>query len=183
MVPRGPKSANRPPRDVVDLHCHSTLSDGQYDVETLLDKAAERQLRALAITDHDNLDSWFVGKELAEARGIELIPGIEISAVHEGRDIHVLGYCFDPTNLSLILELNEQHRRRKERIRAILKKLGALGVELSFEKVQSFSRGGVLGRPHVAQALMAEEYVSSFSEAFQKYLGDGGAAFVEKRGL
>ena len=183
MVPRGPKSANRPPRDVVDLHCHSTLSDGQYDVETLLDKAAERQLRALAITDHDNLDSYAIGKDLARERGIELIPGIEISAVHEGRDIHVLGYCFDPTNLSLNLELKEQHRRRKERIRAILKKLAGLGVELTFEKVQSFSRGGVLGRPHVAQALMAEEYVSSFSEAFQKYLGDEGAAFVEKRGL
>ena len=116
------------------------------------------------------------------AAGYDVCTAVGVIRV-EGRDIHVLGYCFDPTNLSLNLELKEQHRRRKERIRAILKKLGALGVELSFEKVQSFSRGGVLGRPHVAQALMAEEYVSSFSEAFQKYLGDGGAAFVEKRGL
>lgn len=183
LVPRAPKVVARPPRDIVDLHCHSTLSDGVHTVEELLDMAVARNLRALAITDHDNLDACVLGKDAARERGIELVPGIEISAVHGGRDVHVLGYCFDPTNLRLNLELKEQQQRRRERIRAILKKLAALGVELSFEKVLSFSKGGVLGRPHVAQALMAEEYVSSFGEAFQKYLGDNGAAFVEKRGL
>ena len=170
-------------RNPVDLHCHTTYSDGEKSVTELLDLAVERKLSALAITDHDNIDAYFFGKELAEERGIELIPGVELSTVHEGRDIHLLGYFFDPTNLGLNLELKEQHRQRRERARAILKKLALLGVEISFERVLSFSKGGTLGRPHIAQALLAEEYVSSFSEAFQKFLGEDGAAFVEKKGL
>ena len=147
LVPRAPKVVARPPRDIVDLHCHSTLSDGVHTVEELLDMAVARNLRALAITDHDNLDAYVLGKDAARERGIELVPGIEISAVHGGRDVHVLGYCFDPTNLRLNLELKEQQQRRRERIRAIMKKLAALGVELSFEKVLSFSKGGVLAHP------------------------------------
>lgn len=170
-------------RELVELHCHTINSDGEKTIEQLLDMAKLRQLRALSFTDHDNIDAYLFGKELAKQREIELIPGVELSTVHAGRDIHILGYFFDPSNLALHLELQEQHKLRRERVRAILKKLSLLGIELSFDRVNSFSKGGALGRPHIAQALMAEEYVASFNEAFEKYLGEEGSAFVEKKGL
>lgn len=170
-------------RESVELHCHTNFSDGEKSFEEILEMAVQRQLKALSITDHDNIDAYLFGKELAYREGIELIPGLELSAVHDGRDIHLLGYFFDPNHLGLHLELKEQHRQRRERVRAILKRLSLLGIEITFERVASFSKGGVLGRPHIAKALMAEEYVNSFGEAFQKYLGEGGEAYVEKKGI
>ncbi len=184
-APRIIKTAKkkRNQRELVDLHVHSTYSDGEKEVDELLELASARKLRAISITDHDSIDAYFFAKETADEKGIELIPGLELSTVHMGRDIHLLGYLFDPTNLNLNLELKEQYKQRRDRVRAILKKLGSLGIDLTFERVASFSKGGVLGRPHIAQALIAEEYVNSFGEAFQKYLGEDGAAFVEKNGL
>ena len=166
-----------------DLHLHTSLSDGTLSVEELILLSKRKGLRCISITDHDNLESYKLAIGPAEEADIELIPGIEVSAVWQGKDIHILGYFCDPTNLAMNMELEESGKQRVTRIRAIIKKLNTLGVEITFEKVLSYCKGPVIGRPHVAMSLVDEEYVSSFSEAFTKYLGDGCIAFVEKKGL
>jgi hypothetical protein len=180
---RAVKARNRSRKETTDLHMHSIFSDGLHSVEELIDMASARNLTSMAITDHDNIDSFEKGHLYANSKGIEYIPGVEISAVHAGKDIHILGYYFDPTNLNFNIQMQEQSRNRSQRIKLILKKLAALDIKISYEMVKGFSKNGVLGRPHIAMALLKEEYVSSFSEAFNKYLGDQGAAFIEKKGL
>lgn len=166
-----------------DLHMHTTLSDGSLTVDALIHLAARKGLAAISITDHDNMDSYEAGKKLAQELNLELIPGIELSSVHEGRDIHILGYFCDTTNLALNLELKEQAKHRHSRVKAIIRKLNNLGIDLTYEKVLSFCKGHVIGRPHVAMAMVAEEYVGNFTEAFLKYLGEDGKAYIEKKGL
>ena len=122
-------------------------------------------------------------KPYADMFGVELIPGIEVSSVWQGRDVHILGYFCDPTNLAMNTELEESARQRVSRAKAILKKLSQLGMNVHFEKVMGYCKGKVVGRPHIAMALVDEEYVSNFGEAFNKFLGEGAPAFVEKRGL
>lgn len=166
-----------------DLHLHTNLSDGNLSADELLLLCKRKGLRCISITDHDNLDSYKLAQKPAEELGIELIPGIEISAVWQGKDIHILGYFCDPTNLALNIELEDFAKQRIVRVKAIVKKLNALGLDITFEKVLTYCKGKVIGRPHIAMSLLDEEYISSFSEAFTKYLGDGCAAFVEKKGL
>jgi 3',5'-nucleoside bisphosphate phosphatase len=162
---------------------HSSLSDGTLPVDVLIRLAARKGLSCISITDHDNMDSFLQGQKLAEELGIELIPGIEVSSVWQGKDIHILGYFCDSTNLAMNVELEEQAKQRHTRVRAIIKKLNALGVDISYEKVLTYCKGRVIGRPHVAMAMVDEEYVSNFSDAFQKFLAEDGCAFVEKKGL
>lgn len=166
-----------------DLHLHTRLSDGDLSVEELCRLCRKKGLRCISITDHDNLDSYPAAYEIAEAAGLELIPGIEISSVWQGRDIHILGYYCDATNLALNIELVDFVKQRAARARAIVKKLNTLGIDIKFEKVMSYCKGNVIGRPHIAMSLVDEEYVANFAEAFTKYLGEGCAAFVEKKGL
>ncbi len=166
-----------------DLHLHTRLSDGELSVEDLIRLAKKKGLRCISITDHDNLDSYQYAAEPAKEANMEIIPGIEISSVWCGRDIHILGYFCDPTNLALNLELENFAKQRIVRVKAIIKKLNALGIELKYEKVASYCKGRIIGRPHIAMSLVDEEYISSFAEAFTKYLGEGCAAFVEKKGL
>ena len=171
------------PTGFADLHIHTNLSDGNFSVKEIIEMSTKKKVRCISITDHDKIDSYYQGKKLAAEHDLELIPGVEISSVHQGRDIHILGYFFDPTNLSLNLELQELTKQRHIRVKAIIKKLNSLGVEISYDKVLSFCKGKVIGRPHIALAMLAEELVGSFGEAFQKYLGEGAAAFVEKNGI
>ena len=166
-----------------DLHMHTKLSDGTLSVDELLMLCKRKGLRCISITDHDNLDSYKLAEEPAKEIGLEIIPGIEISAVWQGKDIHILGYFCDPTNLALNMELEDFAKQRIARVKAIIKKLNALGIGITFEKVHSYCKGKIIGRPHIAMSLVDEEYISNFSEAFTKYLGDGCIAFVEKKGL
>lgn len=167
----------------VDLHMHSNLSDGTLTVPEIIETAAKRRLVAISITDHDNIDSWEQGRDLARQHGIELIPGVEISSSWEGSDIHILGYFFDPTNLNLNTALERSKRRRLLRAKAMVRKLDRLGVRIRFEKVLSYVHGGTVGRPHIARALLEEEYVKSFQEAFEKWLGSDCPAYVDSESL
>jgi predicted metal-dependent phosphoesterase TrpH len=162
---------------------HSTLSDGTLQVAEIVDVAARRKLTAIAITDHDNIDSWEQGKDLAAEAGVELIPGVEISSSWEGSDIHILGYFFDPSNLALNQALERSKRRRLLRAKAMVRKLDRLGLPIRFEKVLSYVQGGTVGRPHIARALLEEEYIKSFQEAFEKWLGPDCPAYVETESL
>ncbi|MCR5028706.1 MAG: PHP domain-containing protein [Fibrobacter sp.] len=166
-----------------DLHLHTNLSDGSLTPLDVVKLSKRKGLRCISVTDHDTLASYSATKPYADELGIEIIPGIEVSAVWQGRDVHILGYFCDPTNLAMNMELEESAKQRISRAKAILKKLSTLGVNLSFEKVMTYCKGKVIGRPHIAMALVDEEYVSNFGEAFNKYLADGAPAFVEKRGL
>ena len=166
-----------------DLHMHTSLSDGELSVTELIDRAVSKKLHCISLTDHDNIDGYASGLTYAKEKGIEFIPGVELSAVQDGKDIHILGYFFDVTNLNLNLELQEQVRRRHSRAKAIVKKLNSMGLDITFEKVIANCKSHTIGRPHIAKVLVEEEYVSSFAEAFNKYLGDSGGAFVEKKGL
>lgn len=182
--PAARKTSEPPaPGGTVDLHMHSTLSDGALSVEELIVVAAQRKLSAIAITDHDNIDSWAIGEPIARAHGIELIPGVEISSWADGADIHILGYFFDPTNLALNQELERNKRRRVLRAKAMVRKLHKLGMHIRLERVLSAAKGGSVGRPHIAHALVAEEYVRTFHEAFDKWLGIGCPAYVESTRL
>ena len=106
-----------------DLHMHTKLSDGPLSVDELLMLCKRKGLRCISITDHDNLDSYKLAEEPAKEIGLEIIPGIEISAVWQGKDIHILGYFCDPTNLALNMELEDFAKQRIARVKAIIKKL------------------------------------------------------------
>ena len=149
-----------------DLHLHTRLSDGTLSVEELLTLCKRKGLRCISITDHDNLDSFKIAEQPAKDIGLEIIPGIEISAVWQGKDIHILGYFCDPTNLALNMELEDFAKQRIARVKAIIKKLNSLGIDITYEKVHSYCKGKVIGRPHIAMTLVDEEYIGNFAEAF-----------------
>jgi predicted metal-dependent phosphoesterase TrpH len=168
QIRRGPEG----PKEFVDLHMHSTFSDGALDVKTLIDFCREQGLTAIAVTDHDNIDSFEDGREYAQQVGIEYVPGVEISSAIDGSDIHILGYLFDPTHLRLNQTLVTLREKRKQRAQEIVIRLQERGVTLNYERVLARAHGGSVGRAHIAGQLLEEEFVSTFQEAFTKYLGN-----------
>lgn len=162
----------------VDFHMHSTLSDGQLSVRELIDYCVAQGLSAISITDHDNIDAYEEGREYAAAAGIDYIPGVEISSSWQGHDIHILGYLYEPTNLRLNQTLVNLRVRRRERADLIVSRLEAAGMPLNREKLETRTHGGSIGRAHIAAAMVEEEYVPNFQEAFTRYLGNGNA-FME----
>jgi 3',5'-nucleoside bisphosphate phosphatase len=165
---RGASSA----KDYVDLHMHSTFSDGALKVRSLIDLCRDQGLAAIAVTDHDNIDSFEEGREHAEKLGIEYVPGVEISSQVDGSDIHILGYLFDPTHLNLNRTLIELRSRRVDRAKQIVDRLLKKGVAVDYDRIVARAQGGSVGRAHIATQLMEEEYVTTFQEAFNKYLGN-----------
>jgi 3',5'-nucleoside bisphosphate phosphatase len=159
-------------KEYLDLHMHSTFSDGTLPVRELIDHCVDQGLSAMAITDHDNIDAFEEGREYAESIGMEFVPGVEISSNTGGSDIHILGYLFDHTHLRLNQTLVELRERRKVRAMEIVRRLEEHGVSLSYDKVAARAHGGSIGRAHIAAQLLEEEYVSTFQEAFNKYLGN-----------
>lgn len=157
----------------VDFHMHSTLSDGQLTVPQLIDYCVRQGLSAIAVTDHDNIDAYEEGREHARTAGLEYIPGVEISSSWNGHDIHMLGYLYEPTNLQLNRTLVGLREKRRDRARHIVNRLAAHGIELNYDKLAAKTQAGSLGRAHIAAALVEEEYVSSFQDAFTRYLGNG----------
>lgn len=166
-------------KEYVDLHMHSTFSDGALNVHDLIDFCVELGLSAMAVTDHDNIDSFEEGREYAESLGIEYIPGVEISSNMDGSDIHILGYLFDPTHLRLNQVLVDLRERRKVRAREIVRRLDEHGITVSYDRVAARAQGGSVGRAHIAAQLLEEEYVSTFQEAFNKYLGNESDLMAE----
>lgn len=163
----------------LDLHAHTHFSDGQLSPAALVDLAVARQLVALAITDHDTVDGIAPAIEAAGDR-IEIVPGIEISSMLDGQDLHVLGYFLDPTSAPLLARLVRFREERRERARAILERLRQLGAEVDDDAVFASATPGVVGRPHVAHALVRAGHVPSVDVAFQRYLGPRGEAFVPR---
>jgi 3',5'-nucleoside bisphosphate phosphatase len=166
-------------KEGVDLHMHSTFSDGALSVKELIDYCVEQELAAISVTDHDNIDSFEDGREYAAKVGIEYIPGVEISSWLDGSDIHILGYMFDPTHLRLNRVLVELRERRRERALEIVKRLDEMGIQLNVERIWSKSSHGSVGRAHIATQMVEEEYVSTFQEAFNLYLGNASTVMCD----
>lgn len=159
----------------VDLHLHSTHSDGTLPPAALVSQAAALGLRAIALADHDNLDGIAEARHAGEAMGVEVVAGVELSVVWgELRDLHLLGYAFDPQHPGLNAALVEFRAFRAKRSRLILERVnarlaGAGQPALDFATVAARA-GGTLGRPHLGQALLAAGHVRSMEEAFTRYL-------------
>ena len=164
----------------IDLHTHTTASDGSMTPTELIRRAVSKGLAAIAVTDHDCVDG--VEEALAEGRrqGIEVIPGLEISAEFDRGTMHILGFFVDWKKESLRRRLFELQEARRLRNPKITKKLQEQGLEITHEEVVAASGGGQVGRPHFAKVLVQKGYVASMEEAFEKYLKRGGPGYVEK---
>jgi predicted metal-dependent phosphoesterase TrpH len=166
---------------LVDLHLHSTASDGKYPPEAIVDKAAGLGLKYIALTDHDSIDGIEPAiKEAENFPGLTFIPGVELSTDLADGEAHVLGYSIDYTSAELKKELVKFRDSRFGRARRMVEKLAEMGMEIDWGRVQEIAGDGAIGRPHVAQAMLEKGYIGSFSEAFDKYIGHGGPAYVER---
>jgi 3',5'-nucleoside bisphosphate phosphatase len=171
------------PAAYVDLHSHSTASDGSRSPAQVIAAAARAGLAAIALTDHDSVSGIPEAVAEGERHGVRVVTGTELSAHDDdGHEIHLLGLHLadlEPLERKLA-SLRDVRRRRAE---AMVEKLNALGLPVSMESVLEQARGGALGRPHVARALVHGRLVKDFREAFERYLGNGRAAYVEKERL
>lgn len=165
---------------LADLHLHTTCSDGMLTPYELIQKAYKQGLQAISITDHDTVAAVGDAIEIAREFDIEIIPGIEVSAFENGRDIHMLGYFMDHEDENLLRYTDFFRREREKRAVRIVKKLNDLNIPLKFEEVMDCAGTGTVGRLHIAHALIAHGYCSSIKEAFGKYLGNGCPAYEEK---
>jgi predicted metal-dependent phosphoesterase TrpH len=172
------RPATSPTTRRVDLHTHTTCSDGRLTPEALVDLAAERGLAALAITDHDTLDS--LPRARAVGAPLELVPGLEMSSSLEGLDLHILGYFVDPEHAELIERLTQFRQDRVERARRIVARLQELGAPVEESRVFGRAAGGVVGRPHVAGALVEAGHATDIDDAFRRFLAARAPAYVAR---
>lgn len=178
MVIGAPSS--EPAHGLVDLHTHTTCSDGTLSPSALVRMAREVGLQTLAITDHDSVDAIAAAAAESKSQGIELVPGVELSSEMEGRELHLLGYFVDAKDAAFVARLAELAGLRESRIRRIVERLSDLGIDLEFRRVRELAGNGSIGRPHVARALIERKDVATVSEAFDRYLSRSGAAFVPR---
>jgi len=161
-----------------DLHLHTRFSDGTETPERVVELAKQAGLSVMAITDHDNTEAIPIAAPVAKRHGIDLVPGIEMSASAEGLEVHLLGFFFDPGHAALRQHLTEQQARRVERVHEMVKRLRRVGVQIEAEDVFAVAGEGTVGRPHVAQVLLKHGYISTLAEAFARYIGPDNAGFV-----
>lgn len=162
----------------IDLHSHSTASDGQYPAEQVAERAAAAGLAVWALTDHDSIAQLRPARAAAEARGLRFVPGIELSVHLDRREVHLLGHFVDPGSATLRGFEDLLAEKRRVRMGEMIEKLAELGVALEPEEIEKFSGGKTLARPHVARALVERGVVGSVKEAFDRFLGEGRPAYV-----
>jgi predicted metal-dependent phosphoesterase TrpH len=167
----------------VDLHTHSTESDGTNSIAENVHLAAERGLDGIAVTDHDTTAGYDEAAAAAEQAGIEWIPGIEFSAEHDGASLHVLAYWADPADPALVEELRKLTDTRFRRGELMVENLRSLGYEISFDRVREIAGDALIARPHIAQAMVEAGIVATEKEAFDRFISDGGIAYVPKHAL
>jgi predicted metal-dependent phosphoesterase TrpH len=168
---------------LIDLHLHTTASDGRLTPAELVDRASAAGLKTISVTDHDTVAGLPEAARAAAVAGLRLVQGIEITAVNQGRDVHVLGYFIDVDHEPLAIFLEEQRAHRVSRLREIGSRLAALGAPLEVDGVleQAAARPGCsVGRPLLARALLDAGHVQTQQEAFDRFLGAGMPAFVPR---
>ncbi len=165
----------------VDLHVHTTASDGKYSPFELVARAVAAGIEVLGITDHDTVGGLAEAFDAAGAfPQLTLVPGVEINTDVSGGEAHILGYFIDYTNQDLLALLQDMRDSCRDRARLMVAKLQDLGVPLSWERVQQIASTESIGRPHIAKAMLEKGYVSSFKEAFDRYIGFDRPAYVER---
>jgi predicted metal-dependent phosphoesterase TrpH len=173
--------ASAAPSDArIDLHSHSRSSDGQYAAAEVARLAAQAGVKVWSLSDHDTVAGMPAAAAAAAGLGIRLVPGIELSAFLERREIHLLGHFLDFEHPTLRRFEDFLAEQRRERMHLIVGKLAALGVHLRITDIEKFGDGKTIGRPHVAQAILETGAVGSVKEAFDRYLGEGKPAFVAR---
>lgn len=170
--------ASRPPASTVDLHMHTTCSDGSLTPTKLITAAAQAGLRTIAVTDHDTVDGLREAREAADAHGIQLIPGVELSASWERRTVHIVGLGIDPSAPALEDAIGQMQALRRERALAIAQRLEKVGAgEMQAWTADQLSRGQVT-RSHFAQRLVALGLCKDGKQAFKRYLAQGKSAYA-----
>ena len=164
-----------------DLHIHTHFSDSTSSPQEVLEQADAQGISCISITDHDTIDGIQPTVGLAKSFGIEIIPGIELSSEMNGKDIHVLGYCFDYKDQDFIEQVCFMQDSRIIRMKEMIEKLHAIGVDnITFEEVSRLAQSKSVGRPHLAAVLKEKGWVNTIQAAFNKYLADGAPAHVPK---
>ena len=164
-----------------DLHIHTNFSDSTASPQEVVAEACALGLACISVTDHDTIDGLPDAFAAAGAVGLEVLAGVELSAEHKGKDIHILGYCFDLDNSPLVRQLKVMQQARIERMKKMLTRLNELGKGgIEFEDVAGLTRSDSVGRLHLAKILVERGHVGSLEEAFSKYLGEGAAAYYPK---
>ena len=168
---------------MIDLHTHTTASDGRCTPAALVQRAAAAGVTVLSVTDHDTVAACDAVRAACGAAGLEFVPGIEITANREGVDVHVLGYFFDHGSPDFLAFLSEQRKRRIDRARDMLTRLATLGLALDADAIlePAVDDAGIsVGRPWIARALVAAGHVATPTEAFDRWLSRGRPAFVPR---
>jgi predicted metal-dependent phosphoesterase TrpH len=164
----------------VDLHIHSSASDGAWSPEAVVRGAVVGQLDVIALADHDTVSGFAAADTVGRAIGVRVVPALEVSSTHGKVDVHVLGYFVDPAAPSLAAHTLRAGRRRQDRMREMLERLAAQGIQMAYAAVEEAAGPArdVIGRPHLARALVAAGYASSIHDAFDRLIGDRHPAFV-----
>lgn len=163
-----------------DLHAHTTVSDGSLTPQALVALAAEKDLAALGITDHDTTDGIAPAQAAGEEVGVWVVAGVELNTDTDEGHVDILGYFVDITDVAFQDMLSRIRDARYHRARKMVERLGELGVPITFERVLELSTEGAVGRPHVAEALQEAGHVASIGEAFDRYIGRRGPAYVDR---
>ncbi len=165
----------------VDLHIHSTASDGRHSPQEIVRKAAGLGLEVIALADHDSVDG--IAPALEEARKLnrlQFIPAVEVSTDVPSGEVHILGYFIDYTSEELAAALERFRYSREGRAQGMVAKLAELGVHINWERVREIAGDGAIGRPHIAQAMLEKGHIGSIKEAFDRYIARDGPAYVER---
>jgi len=165
---------------MVDLHSHTTASDGQHRPAELIAIAAQAGVTHLAVTDHDTVAGLAEAAAAAQAHQIDLVPGIELSAFVNGREVHILGHFIDASDAQLA-NLSQMFRiERHQRMERMIEKMNQLGVPVTMAQVLALAGEAHLGRPHLARALIEQRICTTVKEAFDRFLANGRSAFVDR---
>lgn len=164
----------------IDLHSHSLASDGELDAAEVAARARAGGLRVWALSDHDTVAALPAAAAAAERHGMRFVPGIELSAFLDAREIHVLGHFVDPAHPALRRFEDVLAEHRRERMEQIVRKLEALNVRIRVEDIERWTGGKTIGRPHVARAILEAGFVGTIKEAFDRFLAEGKPAFVPR---
>lgn len=167
--------------NTVDLHTHSTYSDGTYTPKELVAYAKEKGLSALALTDHDTLEGVSEALYYGEKYGVEVISGIEVSTAYEGTELHIVGLFVNNDNSELSNALKSLRKARENRNIEMVNKLNQIGVNISYNEVLKSAKGGIVTRAHIARQIINKGYALSNNEVFDRYIGKGKAAYVERK--
>lgn len=168
----------------IDLHIHTTYSDGALSPEELVDSAIAAELTTIAITDHDNVLGYYSAQKYIEdsQKPLKIIPGIEINTFHKKQEVHILGYFMDLENPDFAQMIEKQRRARKTQAQEIAKRLQKIGINVTYEDIKKcVIPKASIGRPHIAKAIVQKGNVGSVTEAYSKYICDGSKVYIQRK--